>query len=278
MKRISIISLILVIVGSTLAYGQLVMELRSDRTIIYPQRMELTGEETLLDILEMYPDLMGAGFDDLLTGNGAQDSYQLRMDNVAMSGDLRLLLTQIKARLISRIQICDNAGVAKGRTGDGRVIDINLLKAEEGAHGFLSLQGGSDKRLAPSANVRYGSERTDLWSALTYTHKDANNIVNNVESMYIQMTNHLSPRDRLLSYVAQSSSVADKSGASTSHSRNELFMARTRYFHTFNDQGTELLTLLSWAHKIAPADNYASLHTGVTICHRIPIRRCGCWN
>ena len=257
MKKTAVICLILMFATVTQAAdSQPEMELRSDRTLIYPQRMELTGEETLLDILEMYPDLMGAGFDDLLTGNGAQDSYQFRMDNVTMSGDLRLLLTQIKAKLISKIKICDNAGVAKGRTGDGRVIDINLLKAEEGAHGFLSLQGGSDKQLAPSANVRYGSEHTDLWSAMTYTHKDANSTVNNVESMHIQMTNRLSPRDRLLSYVTQSSSVADRSGASTSHSRNESFMARTRYFHNFNDQGTELLMLLSWAHKNAPADNY----------------------
>ena len=30
----------------------------------HEERMELTDEETLLDILEMYPDLMGAGFDD----------------------------------------------------------------------------------------------------------------------------------------------------------------------------------------------------------------------
>ena len=43
--------------------GQPVMEMRADRTFIYPQRMELSGEETLMDILEMYPDLMMAGFD-----------------------------------------------------------------------------------------------------------------------------------------------------------------------------------------------------------------------
>lgn len=121
------------------------IEIRADRTIIYPQRLELHGEETLLDILEIYPDLMVAGFDDLLNGEDHFDGYQLRMDNVVLSGDTRLLLTQIKADLISKVQICDNAGVAKGRTGDGRVIDVNLLKAEEGAKGFMSLQGSTDK-------------------------------------------------------------------------------------------------------------------------------------
>jgi hypothetical protein len=36
---------------------QPVVEMRGDRTLIYPQRMELSGEETLMDILDMYPDL-----------------------------------------------------------------------------------------------------------------------------------------------------------------------------------------------------------------------------
>ena len=155
------------------------IEIRADRTIIYPQRLELHGEETLLDILEMYPDLMVAGFDDLLNGEDHFDGYQLRMDNVVLSGDTRLLLTQIKADLISKVQICDNAGVAKGRTGDGRVIDVNLLKAEEGAKGFMSLQGSTDKILSPSAQLRYGSEKTDIWSSMTL----------NDEYLHFQMTN-----------------------------------------------------------------------------------------
>ena len=231
------------------------VEIRGDRTLIYPQRLELSGEETLLDILEMYPDLMAAGFDDLLAGGDHFDAYQLRMDNVAMSGNTRLLLTQIKASLVSKIQICDHSGVAKGRTGDGRVIDVNLLKAEEGAHGFVSLQGATDQLLAPSAHLRYGSEKTDIWSSMTYTHTDRSGQVDNAEHLHFQMTNRFSSRDRLLSYVTQSSSVSDRGEKGYSkHGRTENLMARFRYFHTFNDQGTELLTLLSWAHKNGPVD------------------------
>lgn len=234
---------------------QPMIEMRADRTFIYPQRMELSGEETLMDILEMYPDLLMAGFDDLLKGGSPFDGWQLRMDNVTINGDIRLMLTQIKARLISRIQICDNAGVAKGRTGDGRVIDINLLKAEDGAHGFASLQGATDRTLTPSGNLRYGSPSTDVWSAVTYKHTDESGQVDNTENAHFQMTNRFSPRDRLLSYITQSSSVSDAGEYGTSkHSRSESFMARFRYFHVFNEQGTELLTVLSWQHKNSPND------------------------
>lgn len=236
-----------------------VVEVRGDRTVIYPQRMELTGEETLLDILEMYPDLMGGGYDDLLAGSGLRDSYQLRLENVPVSGDTRLTVTQMKARLISKIQICDNVGVAKGRTGDGRVIDVNLQKADEGAHGFLSLQGGTDGQFAPSGSLRYGSEKTEIWSALTYSYDDADDVMGKAEHFHFMMTNRLSPRDLLRSYVTQSASVTDMTGRSSrSHMRNRTLMGRLRYFHTFNEQGTELLTLLSWAHQYAPNDNYGS--------------------
>ena len=236
-----------------------VVEIRGDRTIIYPQQMELNGEETLLDILEMCPDMMAAGFDDLLGGDEYFDAYQLRIDNVPVSGDPRQVLTQLKARLISKIQVCDNAGVAKGRTGSSKVIDVNLLKAEQGAHGFLSLQGATDKLLAPSANFRYGSEKTDIWSQMSYTHTDADGHVNNAEYLHFQMTHRFSDRDRLLSYFTQSSSVSDNGeGGFSEHDRSESFMARFRYFHTFNEQGTELLTVLSWAHKNGPADIFDS--------------------
>jgi hypothetical protein len=40
-----------------------IIEIKADRTMIYPQRMELTGEETLMDILQLMPDLMIAGYD-----------------------------------------------------------------------------------------------------------------------------------------------------------------------------------------------------------------------
>ena len=47
----------LLLAGSLFAESELpVIEIKADRTMIYPQRMELTGEESLMDILQMVPD------------------------------------------------------------------------------------------------------------------------------------------------------------------------------------------------------------------------------
>ena len=52
-----------------------VVEIRADRTVIYPQRMELTGEETLMDVLQMVPDLLITDYEEIIT------FYNLRIDN-----------------------------------------------------------------------------------------------------------------------------------------------------------------------------------------------------
>ncbi|MBR7018795.1 MAG: hypothetical protein IKH99_08140 [Prevotella sp.] len=76
-----------------------VIEIKADRTMIYPQRMELTGEESLMDVLQMVPELMIGGYEDVI------DSYNLRIDNCPMNGDTRLILSQMKAKDIAKIQV-----------------------------------------------------------------------------------------------------------------------------------------------------------------------------
>ena len=44
---------------ASLAESELpIIEIKADRTFIYPQRMELSGEESLMDVLLMVPDLL----------------------------------------------------------------------------------------------------------------------------------------------------------------------------------------------------------------------------
>ena len=145
--------------------GLPIIEIKADRTMIYPQRMELTGEESLMDILKMVPELMIAGYEDVI------DSYNLRIDNCPMNGDTRLILSQMKAKDIAKIQVCDNTGVAKGTIGMGRVLDINM-KMPDTLKGFVEGQGDFGKVVAGigSANALYGSQYTDLYANASYRH------------------------------------------------------------------------------------------------------------
>ena len=203
-----------------------IIEIKADRTMIYPQRMELTGEETLMDILQIVPELMIGGYEDFIS------SYNLRIDNCPMNGDTRLILSQMKAKDIAKIQVCDNTGVAKGTIGMGRVLDINM-KMPDTLKGFVEGQGDFGKDVAGigSVNALYGSQHTDLYANASYRHQEGNE-----EYLTLHMTNRFDDRNRLLTYFTQQY-------LDLPSDMSRKIMGRARYFHTFNEQGTELLVV-----------------------------------
>ena len=203
-----------------------IIEIKADRTMIYPQRMELTGDETLMDILQIVPELMIGGYDDVIS------SYNLRIDNCPMNGDTRLILSQMKAKDIAKIQVCDNTGVAKGTIGMGRVLDINM-KMPDTLKGFVEGQGDFGKDVAGigSVNALYGSQHTDLYANASYRHQEGNE-----EYLTLHMTNRFDDRNRLLTYFTQQY-------LDLPSDMSRKIMGRARYFHTFNEQGTELLVV-----------------------------------
>ena len=136
LRHLLILTCILLLSAPVFADGDLpIIEIKADRTMIYPQRMELTGEESLMDILQMFPDLMVGGYEDVLSG------FNLRIDNCPINGDTKLIISQMKAKDIAQIQVCDNAGVAKGAVGMNKVLDINM-KMPDKLKGFVEGQGG----------------------------------------------------------------------------------------------------------------------------------------
>lgn len=225
LRRIHIcITLLLLSVSISAESSLPIIEVKADRTVIYPQRMELTGEETLMDILQMMPSLMIAGYEDVIS------DYSLRIDNCPINGDNRLVVGQMKAKDIDCVQVCDNTGVAKGSVGMNRVLDI-YMKMPDALHGFVEGQGGLGKDFegAATANALYGGRRTDLYANVSYRHHDVNE-----QYLTLRMNNRFDDRNRLLTFFTQQfqDHHPDKS---------RKVMGRARYFHTFNEQGTELL-------------------------------------
>ena len=165
-----------------------IVEMKADRTMVYPQRM------ALLDVLQMMPELMIAGYEELIS------DYNLRIDNVPVNGDVRLVLSQMKAKDIAKIQVCTNTGVAKGTIGMGHVLDINMAMPDT-VKGFVEGQGGFGKKQEGNGtvNVLYGSARTDLYANASYRYQNGH--------------------------------------------KEYVTLHRARYFHTFNEAGTELLVL-----------------------------------
>ena len=133
-----------------------------DRTIIYIDRLPLQGDETLLDVLQIYPELLVKGFEDIIA------NYQVRMDTTAIFCDVRQYLANTPARNIRTMQIVETPSVAKGVTGIGGVIDLNPKSNEEGTQGFVGLEmdtkGGVSPFTAINSGIKHpqGSSRTSM--------------------------------------------------------------------------------------------------------------------
>lgn len=112
-------------------------------------------------MLQMVPDLMIEGYEDIVS------NYNLRIDNGAMNGDPRLILSSMKAKDVACIQVCDNTGVAKGNSGMGRVLDINMA-VKDTMKGSLEGQADMGRNLESigNANVLYGNGQTDIYAKL----------------------------------------------------------------------------------------------------------------
>lgn len=238
-------------------------EIKGDRTMLYPQLMDLDEDATLLDVLLRYPDMMQSGFSDMLCNfepekAGVSNSgYELRMDNVAIAGNIRTTLSTIKAKDVKQVQVCDNPGVAKSTGGLKGVIDINMLKPKEGTHGSAELQVSNDGMVTPIVSVTHGSQKNDIFALASYEKPpyEPNTSQNNTY-VFAEMTSRITPKDKLLSYFSlkQNNNITDNSNSSLLRNNESMDMlARFRWFHTFNDKGTELLTLLGYQYGKAPA-------------------------
>ena len=224
------------------------IEIQADRTLIYPDQMELSAEATVWDVLQLYPDLLQEGFDQVLT------NYQLRLDNIMLSGDARLVLSQIKTSEVKNLQICENPGVAKGTTGTGGIIDIRLKPAPKGASGLVEAQAGTDSYLAPAVKLRYGDERNDLFVYSSHTNLKTmdGQLHTQKDFLHTQLNTHFSDHDELQTvFYRQSKKDEDVE----SSSQTDQYRLRIGYTHTFNDLGTSLLLVANYQHSKTPESN-----------------------
>lgn len=215
--------------------------LSGDRTVIYIDRLPLRGDESLMDVLLMYPEQLVHGFDALL------ENYQLRMENVPVSLDIRQFLTHTPARACTKIQVCENPGVSKGRTGLGGIIDLNMRRNEEGVHGMAGVEAATPAEIFPMGKINYGHTdsagySTDMYANTGLSMSWPRNDFNITQYTDIHLNQRFGGRDRLLTYLRQSYEQT------TPFSPKQNYMARARYFHTFNAIGTELLLLAGYQY------------------------------
>lgn len=116
------------------------------------------------------------------------------------------------------------------------------MKMPDGAKGFVEGQGdfGYKAEGYATANMLYGSKGTDLYANATYSYQEGKK-----DYVTLHMTNRFDERNKLLTYFTQQF-------IEMPYDMTRKVMGRARYFHTFNDMGTELLILGGYQYSSDP--------------------------
>ena len=140
----SLLLISLAMVSTTYQTQAAPIEHIGDRYIMHLQEMELTGEESLLDVLMMCPEVISLDGNNIIGGDPFANLYGkfvIRIDNQEYGLDYATFLHHFKAREIETIKVCQNAEVMKGCSSLKKVIDITLRKKENGTTGRWGLFG-----------------------------------------------------------------------------------------------------------------------------------------
>ena len=241
-----------------------VIDMSADRVTLYPQRMDLSGKETLFDMLQLFPNHFTEGYETWLT------DYEIRINNGPYGGDMRVLLNEMKASRILKIQISDEPGVAKGLTGTKGCVDVFLLPLEEGAHGTLGAEASTNLKVTPFAELRYGSEKTDILANASYNYRYTNYKENNGDPIHQQyanfhMVNKFSEKDQLVTYITQNftnsfvrpEKLSAASGFTSPYVRtNDFnFVGQLRNYHFFTPK-TFLMSAVVYMNGTSPKITY----------------------
>lgn len=220
------------------------IEIIGDRTLIHVERLGLKGDETLMDVLMMYPEMLVGGFETML------DNYQLRMENMAIICNTRHFLSTTPAKKVKLIHICENPAVAKGIAGLNGIIDLNMQINEEGVSGFIGGELSTKLEKSALAAVNYGhvspkKATTDIFATASMDDKSRHGDTDYAQTASFTLTQRFTPLNRLNVFLRHGYSNNKELPFA---SDNKSYLTRLQYFHTLNSIGTELLAVVGYVY------------------------------
>lgn len=210
------------------------IEQGGDRYIINVDQMQLNGEESLLDILMMCPEIMSQN-GRTLAAPGYFGQYAIRINNLDINMDAEEYLKETKARDVKKIQMCIYPGVMKGSGGMKKVIDIAYRKDHEGTAAKVALEG--DTQASGELFGRLISNNGKAWvmgqafGKMLY----ADPLHETVENANVNVDWNISSRDVLQLQATQQYVRSRNDGARAEYDR--MVSAAAVITHSLSDNG-----------------------------------------
>lgn len=130
-------SVCLMLLSSLSVMGQQdIIEHKGNKYIIHVERLNPDAEMTLLDVLQICPELMSTD------GKTLTDYYVLTVDDIFLSADYEPLLIGIKASDLSEVIVCTYGAVDNATDGTTGTIDLQFREGK-GPTGKVELSGST---------------------------------------------------------------------------------------------------------------------------------------
>lgn len=180
-----------------------------DRYIIHVDELNLSGEETLAEVLAMFPNVIDFR-GEVFGANAAVrvNDYGLSTHNMGYTGDYEQFLEKTKAKELDRIQVCTMAGTMKGTGGLDKVIDVYFKKGKNGTSGRVSVKADSYGSLTSFNTVKVERDNLTVWGQLMggFRHTKVNDIETHDgnEAAVVGFDWHINETNKLMANVNQS--------------------------------------------------------------------------
>ncbi len=214
----------------------------ADRVLIYPQRMALDENTSVMDLLMMFPEALSRNFQNL------DDRYVVRVENFNYEADQRLFLTTLKAKYVQKIQVCDNPDVMKGSKGiNGGVIDINMVRGAMENDIYIGAEMDT-KGLSntPVANAVYGNGKIDVLATASLADPSMKGEYGSTARCAAKVNQALNDNHNLMYDIAARYSHNNDDIFSSSNSR--YYGSQIQYDGVFNEAGTALSVSGGWEY------------------------------
>ena len=208
-----------------------VIEQIADRVLIFPQRMALDENTTVMDLLMMFPSALSRNYEDI------DEKYVVRVENLNYECDLRMFLSSLKAKYVQKIQICDNPDVMKGSRSLGGVIDINMVRGAMENDIFVGMEVDTKgQKHVPIANAVYGNGKTDVLVTASIEDNSKKGDYDGIARCHSKINTALNQNHNLMYDVSTHYAKSDIEDNVSSR----FYGAQVQYDGVFNDAGTAL--------------------------------------
>lgn len=208
-----------------------IIEHRPDRVNIFPQRMPLDDNTTVMDVLMMLPEALSRNYEDI------DDKYVVRVENFNYEADIRIFLSTLKAKYVEKIQICDNPDVMKGSKNLGGEIDINMIRGAQTEDIYIGTEiDTKGLRHAPVFNAIYGNGKTDVLVTASLQDDSRKGEYDETARCAAKINSALNERHNLMYDFAARYSHSSLDGCTDSR----YYGGQIQYDGIFNEAGTML--------------------------------------